>query len=620
MNDRPKPLLLHSFNKYASFSTNPLSPELKQKRPRDLFSPLQSPLSTLNASLDSVLSPTHFKLDSPYFSLSSEGSESFSLSPLNLGISSKNPPILSVLSPRSPKEREEIDPIPPRAVGPPPKRTKSRDFPIKKISTPPPRSEQESDTMLPEMDVTVFIGNLPTSVTEQEIMQSFRVWGFPLLRTRMRIASNSSHGNHDKNICFVDVPNLRMAEAMVRKFNRKSLFGSDCIRVEIEKKHAISQNSREDPTHNDRIQSLLKGRGWVSLPQIFQFYHQTYRTPLRVLDDTHLLKLLVKCDNLLILNAKGSERSPNKVWVYSTSAPTFNSVVKILKRRPDGLPMNEFQAALENKFGFKRGELNRFDLDSFLRRWRVVQIEEGKPKIVKLSPSNLHTVFLGCLGQNTTSSDIAKELKKIGFAAVPIRLKHGSGNTMAFVDVPSYKDAQRLVDFFHGKRLLGGTAIRAEIEKSCAGKRVSCIVQEAPRDKRGRVYALLNEAKGKIRLSQLVRRYKIRYGQDLSRSNNSLRTLIQMDMLLLFNTKDPMSQDIYIVRTPELGPKIVRNICACFPEGLSVEEFQLQLEGRLGQKLQDCDIRSFLSRWRFLDIRNSRGTIWVHLKMNRKDH
>jgi len=81
-----------------------------------------------------------------------------------------------------------------------------------------------------------------------------------------------------------------------------------------------------------------------------------------------------------------------------------------------------------------------------------------------------------------------------------------------------------------------------------------------------------------------------------------------------------MNQDIYIVRTPELGPKIVRNICACFPEGLSVEEFQLQLEGRLGQKLQDCDIRSFLSRWRFLDIRNSRGTIWVHLKMNRKDH
>ena len=104
----------------------------------------------------------------------------------------------------------------------------------------------------------------------EEIMQSFRVWGFPLLRTRMRIASkyssrhfhnslfvSSSHGNHDKNICFVDVPNLRMAEAMVRKFNRKSLFGSDCIRVEIEKKHAISQNSREDPTVVEHINRTM---------------------------------------------------------------------------------------------------------------------------------------------------------------------------------------------------------------------------------------------------------------------------------------------------------------------------------------------------------------------------
>lgn len=629
MDDRPKPLLLHSFNKYASFSTNPLSPEWKQKQRqtnRDLLSPM-----SLNASLEAVLSPGTLKLDSPRF-FSSEGSltPSSPLSPLNLGSTKFSSPPPCPRSPKKPSPLER-DPPPPRAIGPPPKgrdrppqrpraSPKPRDFKAcwirKMTSTPPPRPEQEPDTQ-PEMDVTVFIGNLPPSVSESEIMQSFRVWGFPLLRSRMRIASNTSNSAHDKNICFVDVPNLRMAEAMVRKFNRKSLFGSDCIRVEIEKKHAISQSAREDPTHNDRIQSLLKGRGWVSLPQIFKLYHQTYRTPLRVLDDTHLLKLLVKCDNLLILNAKGSERIAAKVWVYSTNAPTFNSVVKILKRRPDGLPMNEFQSALENKFGFKRGELNRFDLDSFLRRWRVVQIEEGKPKIVKLSPSNLHTVFLGCLGQATTSNDIAKELKKIGFPTIPIRIKHGngSGNTMAFVDVPSYKDAQRVVEYFHGKRLLGGTSIRAEIEKSCAGKRVSCIIQVEPRDKRGRVYALLNEAKGKIRLSQLVRRYKIRYGQDLSRSNNSLRTLIQMDMLLLFNTKNAsMSQDIFIVRTPELGPKIVRNICACFPEGLSVQEFQLQLEGRLGQKLGDCDIRSFLSRWRFLDIRSKGGSAWVYLK------
>jgi len=252
--------------------------------------------------------------------------------------------------------------------------------------------------------------------------------------------------------------------------------------------------------------------------------------------------------------------------------------------------------------------LNKFCLESFLKRWRVVQIEtlRGQQR-VKLSPSTLHTVFLGCLGSNVSVHQIQKELVKIGFQNAPIRLKQGNGNSMAFVDVPTYENARTLVQSFHGKRLLGSDMIRAEIEKSCAGKR--------PDSKSGRVYALLNESKGKIRLSTLVKRYKTRFGRNLSKSNNSLRTLIQMDRLLLFNAKDTMSQDIFIIRTPELGPKIVRNICACFPEGLTLPEFQKQLEGRLGQSLKDCDVRAFLTRWRFLEIRARRDrTVTVHLK------
>jgi len=498
-------------------------------------------------------------------------------------------------------------------------------------SSHPPRPERKEQPDC-EMDVTVFIGNLPTTVTEKELMRSFRLWGFPPLRARLRELAGRKKGklsdvtstvSQSCKIAFVDLPNLGMAEAMVRKFNRKKLFGSDCVRVEIEKRHA-SSHVREDPSHNDRIQSLLKNKGWVSLSEIFVLYQQNFGQQLRVLDNTHLLKLLVKCDNLLILNAKGPKSKPPVVWVFASTAPTFNTVVKILKRYQHtrkGVPMPEFQKQLEAKFGFRQGELSRFDLESFLRRWRVVQIQDGNPKTVKLSPSNLHTVFLGCLGHTTTSKEVASELTKIGFSNVPIRMKSGNGNTMAFVDVPTFKDAQKLVNVFHGKRLLGGTNIRAEIEKSCRQFRSVDKAGKRPDSKSGRVYALLNEAKGKILLSQLVRRYKLRYGQNLSRTNSSLRTLVQMDMLLLLNTKD--HQDIFIVRTPELGPKIVRNICACFPEGLSIDEFQLQLEGRLGQKLSDCDIRSFLTRWRFLEIRKHAGmprTSMVHLKVEKYSH
>jgi len=477
----------------------------------------------------------------------------------------------------------------------------------------------------------------------------------------------------------VDFPSEKDAKRAFRKFNGSSCFKSKYpgVKAEFEKKRqavAITEVSVE------QIYSLVKQKKSGIRMRDFELEFREYykEHSVSIPAGQNLLKFLVKLDKLLLI----TENPPgDDVVIFFTEKTAFRSVLDIMhSHSSEGISVSTFKADLEKTLG---SSLNHCNVIDFLRRWRVVSVEQKNgghydktlrenQLIVKLAPMESWTVYLGHLDCKTTIADITAGLQKVNseWSRLPVRLNHSKGMVNAFVDMPTFADAEACIRAFNKKRAFGSTCVRAEMENSTAQRApsrtatpnttprspiassTSSPVSSSIRRKKfswskiaaksptvsgrptlnipltkrdlsssgvkrnyDKIYKLLENSKGGIRFPDLQRSYKSTFGIEL-KDLGSPKELMRNERLLLLNLKGAKSQnDVMVFMTEIPAYRLVADTIRSTHQ-LNTEAFTKRLKAKLNVDLSMCDTEDFLRRWRFVTIMGSGGGKKVHFTPN----